>query len=297
MQTHNISVLRRHRWVSWIGISLLLSSILAAAWGCNSSSSSSESTACLPAGHYAYQLHMSLEDDPATFPDGSELRTYAGETWVEWRNDGHFYFSGGEGDAWAIKGTCDGDTQAFVQITLHNRCANGRQSTATSVMSSHLEGDVLYVINSYRMEWTCGGDPTYLAQERWDLWPMNDPTSTQQPPAQCAGTRVGGYCWYFGAPGESCNAVCAGHGGYHDATRFYAGSVGTDAQCVAVLDALGAPKGADGIRNDDISAAGCCYLDFPEADFQPPDMRVRYLMATTASAQAGQMQRACACQQ
>jgi hypothetical protein len=56
----------------------------------------------------------------------------------------------------------------------------------------------------------------------------------------CAGAPVGGYCWYASAPNQSCDAACTTHGGCDIAgTRDYAGSGGTDAQCVAVLAALG----------------------------------------------------------
>jgi hypothetical protein len=269
--------------------------ILCSLSSCNLSSDPSEDQ-CIRAGRYTYQLHMSLEEDPATFPDGAELHTYSGVTWIEWR-DHHFYFSGGENDAWAIKGTCDGTERAFVEITLHNQCQNGRISTATSTMAMSPNEQTPNVIGSYRIEWTCGFEPSYQTLERWDVFPAYEPAGSTLPPQRCGGVRVGGYCWYFGAQGQSCDEVCASHGGYHDATRFYAGSAGSNSQCIAVLDALGAPTGADGLRNDDISAAGCCYLDFPDGEFQPPDMRVRYLMATNASAKSGNILRACACQQ
>ncbi|MFH1435625.1 MAG: hypothetical protein ABIJ56_07895 [Pseudomonadota bacterium] len=59
-------------------------------------------------------------------------------------------------------------------------------------------------------------------------------------PAECGGVMVGGYCWYVSGMDESCTAVCATQGGCNLAgTRDYAGSSGTDAQCVAVLEALG----------------------------------------------------------
>jgi len=264
--------------------------------GCQSATDPHDAR-CIQPGRYRYAHHASLEEDPATFPDGSELRTYSGLTWIEWR-DGAFYFSGGENDAWAIKGVCDGTERAFIEITLHNSCPQGTYlSTATSLLWMPPNAQTPIVIESYRMRWSCGSGVSYLALERWDLFPDYEPASAELPPEHCAGTRVGGYCWYFGASGASCDEVCAPHGGYHDATRFYAGSAGTNRQCVDVLDALGAPTGAEGLRNDEISAAGCCYLDFPEAEFQPPDMRVRYLMATTASAKTGLISRACACQQ
>nr|MDJ0767129.1 hypothetical protein [Myxococcota bacterium] len=56
----------------------------------------------------------------------------------------------------------------------------------------------------------------------------------------CGGLEMGGFCWYFGEDGQSCDAVCADHGGYHEATRTYAGSDGTNAQCNDLLTAFGA---------------------------------------------------------
>jgi hypothetical protein len=56
----------------------------------------------------------------------------------------------------------------------------------------------------------------------------------------CGGVLVGGFCWYAGVEGDSCDMACAAHGGCDLAgTRDYAGSGGTDAHCVAVLAALG----------------------------------------------------------
>ena len=51
---------------------------------------------------------------------------------------------------------------------------------------------------------------------------------------------TGGFCWFMGDSGASCDAACAIKGrAYDSATETYAGSGGTDANCVAVLDALG----------------------------------------------------------
>ena len=73
----------------------------------------------------------------------------------------------------------------------------------------------------------------------------------------CAGQLVGGYCWYQGANGESCTAACAGHGGYNDATRTYAGSAGSNANCQAVIDALGVPGTAVTTDNSCGIGVGC----------------------------------------
>ena len=62
--------------------------------------------------------------------------------------------------------------------------------------------------------------------------------SDSAPP--CSGAVVGGYCWYASAADQSCTAACATHGGCNlTGTRDFAGSGGTDANCVSVLDALG----------------------------------------------------------
>jgi hypothetical protein len=63
--------------------------------------------------------------------------------------------------------------------------------------------------------------------------------------ATCAGTIVGGYCWYAGADGNSCTIACSAHGGYNAATQSYAGSAtGSDTNCLAVLVALNLGAGA-----------------------------------------------------
>jgi hypothetical protein len=76
----------------------------------------------------------------------------------------------------------------------------------------------------------------------------NDSKSSPTPtPIPCVGVIVGGYCWYLGDLGQSCSEVCASHGGYHDATRTYAGSEGSSSNCWQVLDALHAPQGDSAI--------------------------------------------------
>jgi hypothetical protein len=53
----------------------------------------------------------------------------------------------------------------------------------------------------------------------------------------CApGVAVGGFCWFVGGTGADCNSTCAAQGRvYDEATRTYAGSDGTNANCEAVL--------------------------------------------------------------
>lgn len=51
---------------------------------------------------------------------------------------------------------------------------------------------------------------------------------------------IGGSCWHYGENGESCDTVCSGRGGCNlAATRDYAGSGGSAANCQAVLTGLG----------------------------------------------------------
>jgi len=57
----------------------------------------------------------------------------------------------------------------------------------------------------------------------------------------CGGTLLGGICWYLGPLDQSCNQVCATHGGFNSAATAV---VGTPAQggniedCTALLTAL-----------------------------------------------------------
>lgn len=62
----------------------------------------------------------------------------------------------------------------------------------------------------------------------------------------CGGTLVGGYCWYSNpfdsgvTGGDNCNTFCATRGGCNLAgMRNYAGSSGTNQNCLAVINALG----------------------------------------------------------
>ena len=53
----------------------------------------------------------------------------------------------------------------------------------------------------------------------------------------CSGASVGGYCWYFGGGGVSCDSLCASHGGNTAGTAAYAGA--SAGNCAAVLGAFG----------------------------------------------------------
>lgn len=112
------------------------------------------------------------------------------------------------------------------------------------------------------------------------------------------GVEVGGNCWYA-AENQSCSDVCASRGGCNlAATRDYAGSGGTDANCKSVLDALSLGSGnvlAISSPSDVpyASGGGCSYLQTAFHD----DYRIRQYGPTTCEATASMSTttRACAC--
>ncbi len=69
-------------------------------------------------------------------------------------------------------------------------------------------------------------------ERRWLIAQADIPAST------CSGTEMGGFCWYFGEENVSCDAVCAPHGGYDNATRTYAGSSSSSDNCRSVIAIL-----------------------------------------------------------
>lgn len=118
---------------------------------------------------------------------------------------------------------------------------------------------------------------------------------TINPPAPCDGVVVGGHCWYWGRifEDDNCDEVCATHGGCNDATLTYAGSEGTDANCGAVMTALGAPNPTPVTpwpgSYSGVSGLGC------GSDFSDVATTIRVLSSTTSSAGLMHFRRACAC--
>jgi len=86
--------------------------------------------------------------------------------------------------------------------------------------------------------------------------------------AACAGTVVGGACWYRGALGQSCTTVCATHGGASAATVSYAGAVtandrSNQAHCQAIVAAFAGLAFTAGVDNvTDPNDQGC--VDEPD---------------------------------
>jgi hypothetical protein len=116
--------------------------------------------------------------------------------------------------------------------------------------------------------------------------PKNDGESAAEveKPASCDGLEHADACWYLGAAGQSCTAVCEGHGGYNEATNIYTGSGGNLAQCREVLDGL---KAAYFQSQNTASGAYGCSIYATTA--------TRWTFATTADASLPVIQRACAC--
>jgi len=121
-------------------------------------------------------------------------------------------------------------------------------------------------------------------------------TTTTVPPAACAAT-TGGFCWFLGVEGADCNATCAAHGrGYDGATDSYAGSSGSDANCQAVLGALGTLEAFDGVAN--LNGIGCVRSSFSICPFggcSGSRLLRDVTNPTTASAAFPATERACAC--
>jgi hypothetical protein len=100
------------------------------------------------------------------------------------------------------------------------------------------------------------------------------------------GQLLGGACWFVGAEGDTCTEVCASHElRYDSATRTYAGSDGSDANCTAVLNALGISGSTTGA----VWGVGLgCFVEYS-------GFRRDYGSPTTADASHEDFRRACAC--
>lgn len=117
-----------------------------------------------------------------------------------------------------------------------------------------------------------------------DTWSV---TTIATPP--CAGVSVGGYCWYKSASNKSCDDACVTHAGCDLAgTRDYAGSAGSNANCLSVLDALGG-TGAGAVSDSGFVFGTGCAWDGSNQRFPATSP------ATNCNAYANNTYRACAC--
>ncbi len=122
----------------------------------------------------------------------------------------------------------------------------------------------------------------------------------------CAGKWVGDACWYLDPTangGQSCNTICAGHGGYSPATETYAGTKGGNLlNCVSVLSNLGITSGGTPQANACGKAGIGCAASSEHWAKVPPKQNVAIDLfcngaATGASAGKLHFLRACACNQ
>lgn len=107
----------------------------------------------------------------------------------------------------------------------------------------------------------------------------------------CAGLSLGGYCWYAGTMGASCDSTCTTHGSCDlVGTRDYAGSNGTLANCAAIIAALGFPS----MRSVDLTTDyfGCAFYGYFIHDKEAERWSG---VVTTCAAPAWRRQRICAC--
>lgn len=105
------------------------------------------------------------------------------------------------------------------------------------------------------------------------------------------GIGYGGACWVLGAVAADCDAACASLGLIYDvATSIIAGSEGSNTNCIALLDATGAPGGA--LDN----AGGACTFGFGCAVLPEFAFRARCgSPATDSSSSDPGIRRVCAC--
>lgn len=111
----------------------------------------------------------------------------------------------------------------------------------------------------------------------------------------CPGTLFAGSCWVEGGRGDSCRNACTGRGlAYDAATATYAGSGGSDANCLAVAQAMfpfwTSPPYPEPLRVQGMasSGVGCGVFNLPTL--------LRDGNPTISDAVDGQVSRICACQ-
>jgi len=130
------------------------------------------------------------------------------------------------------------------------------------------------------------GDP---GDARDDVDPGDADAAEDAPPGTCTGAVVGGACWFLGGEERSCDDACAGHGTYSDATRTVAGSSGSDANCDAVLDALGVGGRPTTTLSAGGAGVGCLYQAIGGFRYRVADI------PTVSDATFLVSRRACAC--
>ena len=105
----------------------------------------------------------------------------------------------------------------------------------------------------------------------------------------CAGKLVAGStaCWYLASSSaDSCSTVCSTKGGYHNDTKDFAGSSGTNANCAAVAQAVESLGSPPAINTENLTGIGCSAYSFSYS---------RDIVATTSGATSAPEKRYCGC--
>lgn len=104
------------------------------------------------------------------------------------------------------------------------------------------------------------------------------PDAGTSPERICAaGKQLGGYCWLLGTVSQSCNTLCAAHGGYEPSLSWIGTTAqgGTLARCDALLTLLqGVEANTTAGRRTDGRGVGCHVFEgrrwwLTEPDFSP----------------------------
>ena len=99
--------------------------------------------------------------------------------------------------------------------------------------------------------------------------PAGPPPPAEPPPPPepvCDGAPLGGVCWYLGELDQTCNGVCASHGGFDPASTAAIGTPdqgGSLESCAAILQALGEPPTllSEGFREDNLGFGCHLFVD------------------------------------
>ena len=82
----------------------------------------------------------------------------------------------------------------------------------------------------------------------------------------CAGTLLGGVCWYLAALGDSCTATCRQHGAYDPLATLHVGTTmqgGSLEKCSALFTALGMVAEVSEGTRDKAQGLGCHLFGTP----------------------------------
>jgi hypothetical protein len=111
-------------------------------------------------------------------------------------------------------------------------------------------------------------------------------TDTDTGSCVASGVMIGGHCWYLGSDGQNCTAVCEENDLiYDEATKTFAGSEGTNFDCLDVVKALVDTEIT--LINTTSDGLGCCASE---------DFAIRDETPTGPNTFKSNIKRMCACE-